>query len=400
MTTRAGVVHADDTDMDAEQLAPRAKGEYAELKREVKARGLLKRQSRYYAGKAALTAVCLGIACVGLAVSGGYTWLYVLDAAFLAFVFVQVGLLAHDLAHQQIVGPGRVNAVAGVILGNLLLGVSRAWWRDNHDAHHAHPNDLDGDPNLQIYLIGCTPEQALGRPAWVQWVVRHQVGLLVPIFCLELLSMHYQSLEYVLQRKPGLVRGEGVLLMAHFVVYAVAVYAALGLWGALLFALVNQCLTGLYLAGIFAPNHKGMPFLGAIESPAGFLRQQVLTARNVRGGYLVDLIYGGLNYQVEHHLFPTMPRNNLRRAQPIVRGFCQARGIAYCETGAVQAWREIVGHFAAVSRSMVTARRSAGDAHRGGTASGQTWSALYGPESEAYTIVQAVKEDRSAENRR
>ena len=85
--------------------------------------------------------------------------------------------MAHDLAHQQIVGPGKANVVAGLILGNFLLGVSRAWWRDNHDAHHAHPNDLNEDPNLQIYLLGCTAEQALARPAWVQWVVRHQVLL-------------------------------------------------------------------------------------------------------------------------------------------------------------------------------------------------------------------------------
>jgi fatty acid desaturase len=366
--------------MDAQQFAPPAGSEYAELKREVQKRGLLKRQSWYYAGKGAFTGLCFGIAGVGLAISGSETWLYVIDAAFLAFVFVQVGLLAHDLAHQQIVGPGRVNAVAGLILGNLLLGVSRAWWRDNHDAHHAHPNDLDQDPNLQIYLMGCTAEQASGRPVWVQWVVRHQVGLLVPIFCLELFSMHYQSIVYVIHRKPGLVRGEGVLLAAHFAVYALVVYAALGLGGALVFALVNQCLTGVYLAGIFAPNHKGMPLRAAIEGRSGFLREQVLTARNVRGGRLVDLIYGGLNYQVEHHLFPTMPRNNLRRAQPIVRAFCRARGIAYCETGVVQAWREIIGHFAAVSRAMGPAARvpEEGACRGGSKASGRTWSALYG----------------------
>jgi fatty acid desaturase len=343
--------------MDVEQVAPRAANEYAELKRQVFALGLLNRQSRYYVAKLAATGACLVLASVGLALSGSNTWLRIADALFLAFVFVQIGLLAHDAAHQQIVGAGKRNDLAGLVLGNLLLGVSRGWWRDNHDAHHAHPNDLNEDPNLQIYLLGCTPEQALTRPTWVQWIVRHQVMLLVPIFCLEFFSMQYQSIEFVLQRKARLALLEGVLLAAHFAIYGLGLYLVLGLQGAVLFALLHETLTGLYLASIFAPNHKGMPLRDAVAGPPGFLHEQVLTARNVRGGALVDLLYGGLNYQVEHHLFPAMPRNNLHRAQPIVRAFCEDRGIAYSETGVAEAWREIIGHFAEVSRSMDTRER-------------------------------------------
>jgi fatty acid desaturase len=69
----------------------------------------------------------------------------------------------------------------------------------------------------------------------------------------------------------------------------------------------------------------------------------VLTARNIRGHPLTDLWYGSLNYQVEHHLFPTMPRLNMRRAQPIVKQFCEERGIAYYETSLVQSYRELLG---------------------------------------------------------
>src|SRR5579859_4728285 len=181
--------------MDVQQVAAGPANEYAELKRQIHARGLLNRQSRYFTGKLLVTATGLVVGALGLLLSGDNIWLRITDAVFLAFVFGQIGLLAHDLSHQQIVGPGKRNAIAGLVLGNLLLGVSRAWWRDNHDAHHAHPNDLDQDPNLQIYLLGCTPEQALERPAWVQWIVRHQVRLLVPIFCLEFFSMHEQSIE-------------------------------------------------------------------------------------------------------------------------------------------------------------------------------------------------------------
>ena len=86
------------------------------------------------------------------------------------------------------------------------------------------------------------------------------------------------------------------------------------------------------------------------------MREQTLTARNVRGGWLVNILYGGLNYQIEHHLFPTMPRNNLRLAQPHVRAFCEAHGIAYSETGVIQSWREILGHFTEVSRALAATR--------------------------------------------
>ena len=46
---------------------------------------------------------------------------------------------------------------------------------------------------------------------------------------------------------------------------------------------------------------------------------------NITGGRFTDFMLGGLNYQIEHHLFPSMPRPNLRRVQGLVRDFCVAR---------------------------------------------------------------------------
>jgi fatty acid desaturase len=336
------------------QPNPQASGEYAELKRRIQALGLLKRQPGYYIAKFVITGGLLGLAITAMTISGNDPWIRLAEAAFLAVAIVQVGLLAHDHSHQQIVGAGRLNVVAGLILGNLLIGVSRAWWRDNHDTHHAHPNDLVKDPNVDILFLGCTTEQALARPGWVQWVIRHQVALMVPIFCLEFFSMHYQSVEYAFANKRGTVRGEGPILLVHFALYGTLLYLTLGPAGAVVFALVHQFLTGLYMASIFAPNHKGMPLLEPGAAP-NFFREQTLTARNVRGGWLVNFIYGGLNYQIEHHLFPTMARNNLSRAQPHVQAFCAAQGIPYCETGVIQSWREILGHYTQVSRAMAAA---------------------------------------------
>ena len=123
-------------------------------------------------------------------------------------------------------------------------------------------------------------------------------------------------------------RGEAALLAVHFAAYLGAVFLVLPPVKAVVFIAVQQGLFGFYLGCSFAPNHKGMPMLAAADQ-IDFLRRQVLTSRNVRGGWLTDFALGGLNYQIEHHLFPTMPRPNLRRAQPLVAAFCAERGVPY-----------------------------------------------------------------------
>ena len=114
----------------------------------------------------------------------------------------------------------------------------------------------------------------------------------------------------------------------------------------LAFLVVHQAVFGVYLGKTFAPNHKGMPHPDGTED---FLRRQVLTARNVKAHPFTDFWYGGLNYQIEHHLFPTIPRNKLGEAQTIVKAFCHARSIPYHETGLLQSYRELLQHLHQVS---------------------------------------------------
>jgi fatty acid desaturase len=109
------------------------------------------------------------------------------------------------------------------------------------------------------------------------------------------------------------------------------------------FGIVQQGVFGFYMGASFAPNHKGMEI---VDGTVDYLRRQVLTSRNIRGGPLVDLALGGLNYQIEHHLFPSMPRPNLRRAQPIIRAYCAEIGVAYYETGLLRSYRETLAYLA------------------------------------------------------
>jgi fatty acid desaturase len=129
----------------------------------------------------------------------------------------------------------------------------------------------------------------------------------------------------------------------HVVAYLAVVFFVLSPLQAVLFLAVQQGVFGFYMGCSFAPNHKGMPILSP-DNELDYLRRQVLTSRNVRGGPLVDFVFGGLNYQIEHHLFPSMPRPSLRRAQAVVRGFCHEQRISYCETSMVESYAQALRH--------------------------------------------------------
>ena len=127
--------------------APRLRtNQYAQLKRLIEKNGLLDRQPAYYAGKTVFT---LGLLAVSLALLFvlGDTQFQLLNAAYLAFVFVQISLLAHDFGHRQFTFRSpRKNDWLTLVFGNLLLGISRQWWIDKHNYHHGHPNQLDVTP--------------------------------------------------------------------------------------------------------------------------------------------------------------------------------------------------------------------------------------------------------------
>jgi len=114
---------------------------------------------------------------------------------------------------------------------------------------------------------------------------------------------------------------ESLFMAVHFLIYLGLVCSLLGMWKGMAFILVHQTLFGLYLGAVFAPNHTGMLVLKG-HGHLDRLRQQVLTARNVRSHPSTDSWFGGLNYQIEHHLFPHMARNKLNAAQATVKGFC------------------------------------------------------------------------------
>src|SRR5260370_15246292 len=237
---------------------------------------------------------------------------------------------------------GWKNALVGLVTADLLLGMSYGWWVQKHNRHHGNPNDVDLDPDIKVGAIAYTDEQARARRGAGRLAAMYQAYLFLPLTTFLAWSMHAAGFEYLVKERSRYRRLEFALLAVHAVLYLGAMLYFLGPWSALMVILIQKGIGGAYMAAVFAPNHKGMPQTDS-QSRMDFLRTQVLTARNVRGHPLTDLWYGSLNYQIEHHLFPGMPRLNMRRAQPIIRQFCHEHGIAYYETSFLDSYPELLG---------------------------------------------------------
>ena len=327
--------------------APKGRwSEYTKLSRQIKQAGLLERRRGWYAAKIGSNLLLLAAGWVAFAVIG-QSWWQLLTAAYLAVVFTQLAFVGHDAGHRQIFRSRRANDLVGLLHANLLVGVSFDWWVAKHNRHHSNPNHEDLDPDISITALAFTADQASSKHGLVRLIARHQAWLFFPLLLLEAAHLHLASAKAVLRGAGRANAVEGLLLLAHVAGYVAALVLVLSPLQALAFAVVHQGLFGLYLGCAFAPNHKGMPTLTDADQ-LDFLRRQVLTSRNVAGSRPVDFVLGGLNYQIEHHLFPNMPRPNLRRAQPLIRAFCQDHGLPYVEASLFGSYAEAVRHLHAV----------------------------------------------------
>ncbi|MDQ2836412.1 MAG: acyl-CoA desaturase [Actinomycetota bacterium] len=331
----------------ADPVATRG-SEYAALGKLVRAAGLLDRRPWSYARRLGLTGAFYAATWLAILWLGD-SWLQTVLAVVLGIAFTQVAFLGHDGGHQQIFTGRRANDLFGQLVGNLLVGLSFGWWVGKHNRHHANPNKEDHDPDIGDGVLAFTTGQVARRTGrFGQAIIRRQAWLFFPLLTLEGLNLHLASL---LSLRPGGTRStrggsrlaELALLTLHVVVYLGALSLVMSPLKVAIFVAIHQGVWGFYMGCSFAPNHKGMLILRA-EDELDYLRRQVLTSRNVRGGVFTDLLLGGLNYQIEHHLFPNMPRGSLRHAQSVVRLYCGELQIPYCETSLIGSYVAAIRH--------------------------------------------------------
>jgi fatty acid desaturase len=320
---------------------------YAELSRRVQAGGLQRRRYGYYWCYIVGTVSAFVLVWVGVLLLGN-SWFQLVLAGLLALVSTQFGFLGHDAAHQQVFASKRWNEWTARVLSGAFTGLSYGWWISKHNRHHSAPNQEGKDPDIGPGVLALTPAVAVTKTGLAAQFARRQGWWFFPLLTLEGLNLHAESVKSVLRRAPVKHRGmEAGFLVVRLGGYVAALLLLLPPGKAAAFVGVQLAVFGVLLGGAFAPNHIGMPIV-----PAGlkvdFLRRQVLMSRNISGGRITGYAMGGLNYQIEHHLFPNMPRPNLKRAQPLVRAHCAEHGVAYTETSLLQSYRIITRYLNAL----------------------------------------------------
>jgi len=317
------------------------------LSRKVADAGLFDKQPLFYVSR---------ISEILLYLTGGYLllfatnsiWTLLLAAVVLAFGFTQIAFIVHDSGHRQVFTRIGRNDILGTICANLGLGLSYGWWVGKHNEHHRHPNHVDLDPDVDVPVIAFTEEQALATHGPARWIVRYQAFFFFPILAFLSASIRMQGFRHLLSGKAKNSKTELALIAVNATLYFGSLFLFLPPLHALLFIFVHQSLFGMYMGLVFATNHKGMPTPDEAISQDPILRQ-VVTTRNIKANAVSDYIFGNLGTQIEHHLFPNLPRRRLRDAEPIVKEFCRERGISYHETGAFGAYWEVLTELHKVS---------------------------------------------------
>ncbi|HVC14206.1 MAG TPA: acyl-CoA desaturase [Acidimicrobiales bacterium] len=331
--------------------------DFRELALQVRAAGLLDRRRAYYVAKICLTIAALAGGWAAF-VTVGDSWLVLGVAVLLGAVFAQLGFLGHDAGHQQIFASRRANRLVGLLVGNVLIGLSFGWWVPKHNAHHSHPNEMERDPDVGSDFFGIFGDPAAKeRTGLGRLFVRWRAPLFFPLMLLRSLGLHVGGARQLFSRHDRGAIGEGLLILAHAATFLTLVAVVLSPLKALAFVAVQQAVFSLYIGLSFAPNHKGMPLVPA-GSKLDFAHRQVVTSRNVAGGAVLTFVLGGLDYQIEHHLFPSMPRPNLRHAQRLVKAFCCTNRLTYCEVSFFNSFRLIVRHLRASSGDERTVRNN------------------------------------------
>ncbi|HZN18219.1 MAG TPA: acyl-CoA desaturase [Micromonosporaceae bacterium] len=336
--------------MDTGTLVRSSTGTFEELAAKVRSAGLLDPRPGYYALKIAFNLAVLAGTWTAVVLVGDSWWQLAL-AVVLAGGYVQTGFIAHDTGHKQITRTRTGGALLGLLHMNLLLGIAYGWWVSHHNRHHSNPNNLDLDPDTVRRPVIFAPDElpVKGRTRGRRFIIRFQSVMFFVLLAHEayrVRSAGVKAFRAGALKTPAL---ELALVAVHLAAYLVVVFTVMAPAQAVAFVLVHQLLFGLYLGAVFAPNHKGMVVYRS-DVDLDWLHRQVLTSRNVYSSRFTDMVFGGLNYQIEHHLFPTMPRVNLRRARPIVKAYCEQHGIPYLEVPVLASYRAVSRFFGRVSR--------------------------------------------------
>ena len=305
----------------------------------------------YYAFKVASNAALLAAAVAAIVVLNGMPGA-VMGGVVLALFWQQCGWLAYDFLHHQVFTNRFYNNLAGLGIGNVWQGFSTSWWKMKHNHHHAAPNvvhtQAGGDPDILTMplllwsekIIEGDSEELKDLP---RFLVRHQKFFYLPLLAAARFSWLLQSLLFQFEPVHQFVGGLPMKIAEILTIgihYIAMVYITLLLETAasrVVFLLISQSLGGLFIAVVFTVGHNAMDIFTSEEMKnTDFVRLQVRSTRDITPTKFNMWFSGGLAYQVEHHIWPTLPRHSLPLASKILRRFCSKYNIPYTAEGLIK----------------------------------------------------------------
>jgi fatty acid desaturase len=325
--------------------------EHRDLRHKLEEEGFYQSSKLFYLYKTTFNYSIL-LTAVYFATSFQAYWAHMLSAVLLGTFWQQMGWLSHDYLHHQVFKNRRWNNFMGYIMGNVSQGFSVEWWKAKHNLHHAVPNVAGGDPDIDTMPFLAWSEKLVendleGLP---QFLVANQHILYFPLLCAARLSWLLQSIIYA-NGKAKRRYTELATLAIHHVAF-IALLCSLGSFSrAITYLFVSQCSCSLMLAMAFSLNHNGMTVLDSgSQGRMEFNRLQILTGRDVgNGGGLVHWFMGGLDMQVEHHLFPRIPRHRLPEVRKRIMEMCKQYNVPYHNTGFWAGTKELLSRLRTVS---------------------------------------------------
>ncbi|XP_075518235.1 acyl-lipid (9-3)-desaturase-like [Primulina tabacum] len=314
--------------------------DYRKLVYEFSKMGLFEKKGHGVLISICFMALLFAVSVYGVIFSEGVL-LHLLCGGLVGFLWIQSGWIGHDSGHYQVMMTRKLNRVAQVLSGNCLAGISIAWWKWNHNAHHIACNSLDHDPDLQHIpffavssrlfnsITSCFYERKLEFDTLSRFLVSYQHWTFYPVMCFARINLYAQSIFLLLSKRKVPNRGQELLGLLVFWIWYPLLVSCLPSWGErVIFVLASFTVTSTQHVQ-FCLNHFSSNVYLGLPNGKDWFEKQTTGTLNISCSSWMDWFHGGLQFQIEHHLFPRLPRCHLRKVAPFVMELCKKHGLPY-----------------------------------------------------------------------
>lgn len=264
------------------------------------------------------------------------------SGALLGVAWILSAYLGHDSGHYVIMSNKGFNKFAQILTGNCITGISMAWWKWTHNAHHISCNSLDYDPDLQhIPVFAVSSELFHNLRSWfygreltfdriARFFISYQHWTFYPVMVVARINLYLQTFLLLFNPKRNVPhRVVNILGILVFWTWFPLLISCLPSWQErVLFVLVSFTVTAFQHIQFCLNHFAANVYVGKPEGNDWFEKQTSGTI-NIDCASWMDWLFGGLQFQLEHHLFPRLPRCQLRKVAPMIRDLCKKHKLPY-----------------------------------------------------------------------